>query len=178
MKYMSKPFYLVSLLGVVIFPVIIGAVFRAMGIGIDEHRRPLMAAVLLYTAVVFLVFVWRIWTALQDGSARTTPLKAALFLLVPIFNIYWVFVAFPGFVDEYHAYVERNDFSVPRLEKGYFVVFALLFALFMLTFIIPFLNTVMFLAQYVSMLVVVWQAIDAVNALADEVKKRVPMYRG
>jgi len=178
MKYMSKPFYLVSLSGVVIFPLIFGVILRALGImDIDEYKQPLMAAVFLFTAIIYLVFVWRIWSALQDGSARTTPLKAALFLLVPIFNIYWVFVAFPGFVDEYRAYVERNGFSVPRLEKGYFVVYALLFALFMLTFIIPFINAVMIFALYVSLLIVVWHAIDAVNALADEVKRNVPMSR-
>ena len=177
MHRMSKPFYMISFLGVLIFPVLFGVIFRAFGIDIDEYKRPLMAAVLVYTVIIYLFFVWRIWTALQDGKARTTPLKAALFLLVPIFNIYWVFEAFPGFVDEYHAYAERNGFSVPRLEKGFFVVYALLFALSMLTFIIPFLNMMVFLALYISLLIVVWQAVDAVNALADEVEKNVPLSR-
>ena len=178
MHRMSKPFYMLSFLGVIIFPVIFGIIFRALGMNIEEYRRPLMAAVLVYMVIIYLVFVWRIWTALQDGSARTTPLKASLFLLIPIFNIYWVFEAFPGFVDEYRAYTERNGFSVPRLEKGFFVVYGLLFALSMLTFIIPFLNMMVFMAMYISLLIVVWQAVNAVNALADEVEKKVPMSRG
>ncbi|MBN1881173.1 MAG: hypothetical protein JW885_03285 [Deltaproteobacteria bacterium] len=177
MHRMSKPFYMISFLGVVIFPVVIGVIFRAFGIDIDEYRRQVMAAVLVYTTIIYLVFVWRIWTALQDGSARTTPLRAALFLIIPIFNIYWVFAAFPGFVDEYRAYAERNEFSVPRLEKGFFVVYGLLFALSMLTFIIPFLNIMVFMALYISLLIVVWQACDAVNALANDVGRKVPLSR-
>ena len=93
MNRMSKPFYMISFLGVIIFPVIFGIIFRVLGMDIDEYRQPLMAAVLVYMVIIYLFFVWRIWTALQDGSARNTPLKASLFLLIPIFNIYWVFEA-------------------------------------------------------------------------------------
>jgi hypothetical protein len=134
---------------------------------IDEHKRPLMAAVLLYTAVIYLIFVWRIWSAIQDEHTRTTPIKAALFLLIPVFNIYWVFEAFPGFVDEYNAYAERHGLSVPRVEKGFFIVYALLFALVMLVFIIPFINILVSMASYGALLIVVWQACDAVNRLSD-----------
>src|SRR6266852_5492001 len=47
------------------------------------------------TAVVLTMSLWyRMWSAIQDGHARTTPGKAVGLMFVPLFNVYWMFVAF------------------------------------------------------------------------------------
>ncbi|MBS7338011.1 MAG: DUF4339 domain-containing protein [Thermoguttaceae bacterium] len=39
-------------------------------------------------------FVYYLWQAIPPRFRRTTPLRASLFLLIPFFNYYWLFVAF------------------------------------------------------------------------------------
>lgn len=73
---------------------------------------------LLYADIVFLVLLYKAWNCIQDGATRTSPGKAVGFLFIPIFNWFWIFRAFPGFADEYNAYLERANLPTKRLTKG------------------------------------------------------------
>ena len=60
----------------------------------------------VHVVVTFLV-IWRMWSAIQDGHARTTPGKAIGFLFIPFFNVYWIFQVWGGFPADYNKYSER-----------------------------------------------------------------------
>ncbi|WP_410969288.1 hypothetical protein, partial [Salmonella sp. SAL04284] len=44
---------------------------------------------LVFSMIVVLLCVHRMWAAIQDRYVRTTPGKAVGFLLIPVFNLYW-----------------------------------------------------------------------------------------
>ena len=99
------------------------------------ERRDAVPALLLYLLaslmatygiVVFSVLIYRMWAAIQDGHARTTPGRAVGLLFVPFFNFYWGFQTFAGFAADYNAYVERHSLNVPRLAPGLFVAYMVL----------------------------------------------------
>jgi len=46
--------------------------------------------------VSFYIFLRRLWDEIPSKFARTTPEKAAGFMLIPLWNMYWMFVAFSG----------------------------------------------------------------------------------
>ena len=51
----------------------------------------------LLTAVVFqLMLLYQLWKFIPRDIARTTPARAVCFLLIPLFNLYWIFVAYRG----------------------------------------------------------------------------------
>jgi hypothetical protein len=69
----------------------------------------------LYLLFVYVWFHREMWTSIQDDYVRTTPNKAAWFLLIPIFNLYWYFVVYPGFVENYNRYIKRKSRKVDRM---------------------------------------------------------------
>lgn len=50
--------------------------------------------------VAWHVFLFRVWDVAQSFSERTTPAKAVGFLFVPLFNLYWVHVAYHGLAQD------------------------------------------------------------------------------
>jgi hypothetical protein len=100
----------------------------------------------------FYVWLYKMWAAIQDGHARTTPGKAVLLMFVPLFNWYWIFQVLPGYATDYNAYIARHGVQAPKLNQG--VILA--------TMILP-------IAFPLSLLFLPWLLIgricEAVNAL-------------
>jgi hypothetical protein len=71
----------------------------------------------LLSAVVFFLFIYKSWTALQDGRTKISPLSAALLLLVPIFNLYWIIRVYYGFALEHNSLADRHRLNVPKLPS-------------------------------------------------------------
>jgi hypothetical protein len=82
---------------------------------------------LMYVAPFFFVvgapfiYVWlyKMWAAIQDGHARTTPGKAVALMFVPIFNWYWIFQVLPGYATDYNAYLDRHRIPAPKLSQNF-----------------------------------------------------------
>lgn len=55
-----------------------------------------LAASLLCCPISFYFFIVKLWEEIPTDIARTTPKKAAWYSFIPIFNLYWWFVAFHG----------------------------------------------------------------------------------
>ncbi|HOL17325.1 MAG TPA: hypothetical protein PLY40_03450 [Bacillota bacterium] len=87
------------------------------------------ACVILYAIAVKLLFVYQIWSALPAGTARVTPLQAAGFLLIPLFNLYWVFVALPGFCRLFNRYREKKAPGIPKLPETLFLAYGFVWVL-------------------------------------------------
>ena len=75
---------------------------------------------LIYSGVIMAILVYKMWKAIQDGYARTTPGKAAGFLFIPFLNYYWIFQAIWGFSVDYNAYIERHSIAVNKLPTSLF----------------------------------------------------------
>ena len=114
-----------------------------------------------YGAVIFCRLIYKMWAAIQDGHARTTPGKALGFCFIPFFNFYWGFQAFTGFAKDYNAFVQRHSLNAPALSTGIFTAYVVL----CLVALIPTVTYVAVPVNYVILLVMVSRICDAVNAL-------------
>jgi len=73
-----------------------------------------------------MVFVYKMWNAINDGRTKPSPGAALGLLFVPLFSLYWVFVVFPGYASRYNAYAHRHGIQVRPLGAGLFVAALLL----------------------------------------------------
>jgi hypothetical protein len=90
----------------------------------------LAVALLWVPAVAFFVLLYKAWAAIQDPQVRTTPGKAVGFMLIPFFNIYWMFMAIWGWAQDYNGYTTRHGIGGEKMSEGLFlayVVSALIF---------------------------------------------------
>lgn len=114
-------------------------------------------------AVMLFIHVYKTWSAIQDGYARSTPGKAIGFMFIPAFNFYWIFQAIFGFAQDYNRYLERHDISAMPLPAGLHMTFCVLVC----CSAIPYLGILPFLASagiwYFGILP---RNINAVNTLA------------
>jgi hypothetical protein len=136
----------------------------------------LSTVLVLFSAVISLFFIYKMWTALQDGRAGTSPLTAALLLLVPGFNIYWLFKVYYGFAQEYNALADRHHLNIPRLPASLYLTLSIVavldvVALFLSGVDIPISIIVSVLHISVS-LAVVYLTCQAVNRIPAEIYQR------
>ena len=121
-----------------------------------------LAIVELFGAIVNLVLWYKMWAAIRDGYARTTPGKAIGFLFIPVYNLYWFFQAIAGFPEDYNRFLQRHAIRARPLPKGLFLAYCIL----TLVGSIPVVGTIFLLANYAVMLVMISKICDAVNAVA------------
>jgi serine/threonine-protein kinase len=80
-----------------------------------NDRELVIAALLVCQWIVQMFVVYRCWSAIQDGAQSTTPLRAALLLLVPVWNMYWAFRVFAGFASDFNSYTARHKIGVGKI---------------------------------------------------------------
>ena len=82
----------------------------------------------LVAAMVFqYMLLHGLWKTVQDGHARTTPGKAVGYLFIPVFNIYWMFVAHHGLAQELNRVIDREGAGVVKPSEGLALTFCILF---------------------------------------------------
>ncbi|GAA5496517.1 hypothetical protein Rhal01_02701 [Rubritalea halochordaticola] len=81
------------------------------------------AGIFCFGAILGLVYVHRAWTVLQPAGASTTPGKAVGFLFIPLFNIYWTFVAYWKWAKEWNEAKPRYQSlqHAPQGSEGVFL---------------------------------------------------------
>ena len=87
---------------------------------------PFIPLPILVWSIMQMVFVHKMWSAINDGVTKPTPGAALGLLFVPFFSLYWVFVVWPGFATQYNAYLQRHRIAAPPLGQGLFVAGLLL----------------------------------------------------
>lgn len=91
--------------------------------------------------------IWYLgWKSIQDGLARTTPRRAIVLLLIPIYNIYWVTQLTAGLIIDMKAWCKRYRFFSPNLSLGY-TIFLMVYQLTLLLLLI-FLPTQLFTSNH------------------------------
>jgi hypothetical protein len=146
------------------FAVIILTMTRVWGAQDSTPSLILLAMaglLLIYGIVVMCVLVYRMWAAIQDGHARTSPGRALGCLFIPFFNFYWAFQAFRGFAKDFNAFVSRHSLKAPRLSPGLLTAYAVL----TVGAVVPVLGLLLTVANYFVLLVMVSRVCDAVNCV-------------
>ncbi len=119
---------------------------------------------LLVAAILGFICIYRAWCCLQPGGARTTPGKAVGFLFIPIFQLYWIFVAYHGWSQDWTRIQAShgNLAGMPRVSPPLFL--ATLITGFCI--IIPILNLIAILAYPILYLIMMAQMHKVVNAMS------------
>lgn len=116
-----------------------------------------------------LIALYRAWKVLQPGGARTTPGKAVGFLFIPLFNLYWVFVALYGWAQDWNRIraTQSGFASIPPASEGFFLTTVILLVSSIITSFIPLLNLLVFLALPILFIIMFSQIYRVVNGLAE-----------
>ncbi len=160
-KNISRSFYLWSVglgyLG--------GIILFAIGLGRGEHETTVWSflGVLFigYASIITLIFIHKIWEAIQDGYARTTPGKAVGFMFIPIFILYWQFPVYWGFAKDFNKLILRRGLSIAPISEGLFLAYPILY----LCILIPFVGIVAALGAIIIHLYIINIACKKVNEL-------------
>ncbi len=165
---LSKGFFLGSILGGTVLFIIFyfGGIISIFA---TEEPFPGVLIILMgfcaviYSSVIMAILVYKMWKAIQDGHARTTPGKAVGFLFIPFFNLYWIFQAFWGFSVDYNAYIERYSIAVDKLPANLFLTYAIL----SVASAVPYIGILPGIAAFIILMILVVQICNAVNVLPD-----------
>ena len=74
---------------------------------------------LLLTGSVFFQYLllYQCWKQIPSDIARTTPGKAIGYLFIPLFNLYWMFVAYDGLIKDMSKALQRRGIQFPINKK-------------------------------------------------------------
>ncbi|SHE87005.1 protein of unknown function [Lampropedia hyalina DSM 16112] len=120
---------------------------------------------LIASTVVGSIYIYRAWLAIQDDDipSRTTPGKAVGFLFIPLFSLYWMFVALHGWSQDYNRLVSVYEYrDAPKMPEGLFLAFPIL----ALVSIVPVVGVIASLAMIVVGPMVFFHICKAVNYFA------------
>ena len=164
MQPLSKGFYLGSYIGGVIAAVLLMVIGFALVANEEEAGMVFIFlgyVPMIYAVVVVCVLIYKMWSAIQGPTARSTPGKALGFLFIPFYNFYWIFMAFWGWTKDYNALANQRGMT-QRAPEG----LALAMCNMTLCGIIPFLGYLIALVNIVVTVAFYNSAINCVNALA------------
>ncbi len=120
---------------------------------------------LMVAYIMALIVLHRAWALLQPGGARTTPGKAVGFLFIPLFNIYWMFVAYYGWSQDWNRIrtSHSNLANLPSASEGLFLTFCIC----AVVGIIPLLGIIASLVNLILLFVMTAKLCAVVNASQD-----------
>lgn len=82
------------------------------------------------SSIIGMMHLYRAWKVLQPAMPlpRTTPGKAVGFLLIPLFNLYWIFIAYQGFAEDWNRTMDsyEDTRAAPRMQSGTFLTYAII----------------------------------------------------
>lgn len=130
--------------------------------GVGALVMILAAVCLLASSIVVLVLYYKMWAAIQDGYARTSPGKAVGFMFIPLFNLYWMFQAIWGYSKDYNEYLRRYSIPAKPLPEALFLTACIL----PLVGWLPFVGALIGIANLIIFIIIVNSICDSINALA------------
>jgi serine/threonine protein kinase len=117
---------------------------------------------LIASVVYQLMLIYELWSLIPRKRAATTPGKAIGFLFIPVFNAYWIFVAFHGLAKALNNEV-RSVAPNKQVSEG----LSLTFCILILIGIIPYVGIISSLAGVVIGVILMKQLATAGAAIAN-----------
>ena len=117
---------------------------------------------LIFGVIVGFVYLYRAWMLLQPGGATTTPGKAVGFLFIPLFTVYWRFIAYWKWSQDWNRITARyrNLAGAPRASEGLYLAYGILGPVTMFTKYAG-------IAELVISLIVMKHICNSVNFMCD-----------
>ncbi|MBK1831569.1 DUF4339 domain-containing protein [Verrucomicrobiaceae bacterium R5-34] len=83
---------------------------------------------LAFGGILGLVYLHRAWTVIQPGGATTTPGKSVGFLFIPLFNLYWYFIAYWKWSQDWNRVTASHSklVAAPKAKEGVFLAYPIL----------------------------------------------------
>jgi predicted Zn finger-like uncharacterized protein len=148
---------------------------------------------LVCSVAIELALYYKMWAAIQDSEASTSPAKAIGFLFIPVFNIYWALLMLTGFAEDYNAFIQRRSVKTKDLPMSLFLIYAFAFILSATVVTIPMICVFKFvglinrafigypvaswllfsfifaagIGQFITYILVAIKTCDAINALPE-----------
>ena len=76
----------------------------------------------------------KLWRLIPAKEAKTTPGKMVGFLFIPIFNLYWNFIAIYGLAQALNSQTRRHEIKNKKVSKGLCLIFCIFFTFNFLIF--------------------------------------------
>ena len=178
----SKPLFLGLIGGPFIIAVIL-IIYRYVAFGFakelpyDEAMSTqgimLMSKLIsLVGGITIYVLIYRMWQAIQDGHARTSPGRGVGYMFIPFYNFYWAFQAIWGWAKDFNAYIERHKVETEKVPEELFVMFP---AVLLVTLVGSYVHGLIHLLGSVAycgiLVLMVFRTCDAINSLPALEKK-------
>lgn len=80
-----------------------------------------------FSGICYHIIIYRAWLCLSAGAPRTSAGTAVGLLFVPLYNLYWLFVAINGLPKDWNRIVNSYEDlrSAPRLNETTFLLFCI-----------------------------------------------------
>ncbi|MBN1881176.1 MAG: hypothetical protein JW885_03300 [Deltaproteobacteria bacterium] len=151
-----------------------------------EDNTIIFIITILYSVLLFtckILFHYRMWAAIYDEQIDTPPKLAVLLLFIPLYNLYWIFKFYPGFVQYYNENIDRYGIGseVQPIDKLVYTAYPVTQYISVIIVIVSALISsrssigVMNLVCFVVFIIMVSKTCDAVNTLADVVEE-IPIH--
>jgi hypothetical protein len=87
----------------------------------------LTVGISIWSTVLSLTYLYRAWKILQPAQPSTTPGMAVGFLFIPLFNLYWTFIAYWKWAQEWNQIRQRHTclHPAPQANEGLFLGMAI-----------------------------------------------------
>ena len=130
--------------------------------------KPTIIGIMLTFAVIISVIgyllLYRLWTLIQDGEARTTPGKAVGFCLIPLYNIYWNYTAYVGLAADLNKYCDKYGIEFRRVDER----LALIWYVLSVSMLIPVIGQFVSIAVVVTQIVMMKQFVDVAEKIIEK----------
>jgi len=133
-------------------------------VGVATASACVSALLSILVVLGWMQFLHKCWSALPAGCRRMTPKRAVLFLLIPVFNLYWMFQAIVGLATDLNRFVQERQLSTRAVPRGLAVACCILLIATALP--IP-------LVSWITPLVLLVVAIQLLRRLAETVNSIV-----
>lgn len=166
--HLDKGFFLVSLAAGFVF--VLTGLYSGLSNMVSDPLFSVIAfiltgAVSIYVLVVAAIFIYQAWSLIPAGESRTTPGRAAGYLFIPLFNLYWAFQAFWGFAKDYNRHIRDQGPGAPRLPEYLFLGLSILFALTPLFIFFPLTGLVVLASGWILFICLAYITCSAASRL-------------
>lgn len=121
---------------------------------------------LLLGTVLACIYLYRAWWIIADHTRLATPGRAVGFLFIPFYNLYWFFVAYWRWSEEWNRIVASDvaHRNPPRMTEGLFLTYAILNAAGIIA------GALAALPQIIIFFIIMKRMCDAINWAATTIR--------
>jgi hypothetical protein len=77
----------------------------------ETAAMAVIISIAITASIISYVLLYRFWSLIQSGTARTTPKKAVGFCFIPFYNIYWNYIAYVGLAADINRFCINRPFG-------------------------------------------------------------------